>query len=468
MRYELRFTGEQHAQLHAHLFPGDGLEAAALVLCGRMTSEDCHAFCARRIVLIPHEQCQRTEISVEWPTIFADPLIEEAMKRGMAIVKIHSHPGGFEAFSTRDDQSDGSFFRSVCDLLEDGKPHASAVMLPDDGRIFARTIMPDGKKQPVELVTVAGENLHFWYADGGGFGLPEFVRRHAQAFGAGTVERLRRMTIAVIGCSGTGSPLIEQLVRLGVGCLVLVDHDRVEWKNLNRINMSRAADANLGRFKVEMLAEAIGNIGLGTRVVPLAIDLDTVKAVKAVAACDVIIGCMDSWYGRDLLNRLAAFYVLPYFDLGIQLRALPSGGIDQIWGAVHYVQPGRSSLKSRGVYTSEHVRAELLSRDDPAEYKKRLRQKYILNVQEDRPAVISVNTLIAAMAVNELLARLHHYRVAADDGFAAQRIGLHEGDTIRDAESKMEPCQILFKEVGRGDTVPLLDRPELSEGQDGA
>jgi hypothetical protein len=450
MRYALRFTGEQHAKLRAHLFPGDGLEAAALVL-------------------IPHAECGRTAVSVDWPTKFADPLIEEAMKRGMAIVKIHSHPDGLEAFSTRDDKSDGSFFRSVCDLLEDGKPHASAVMLlGDDGRIFARVIAPDGDNQQVELVTVAGEHLYFWYADGGGFGLPEFVRRHAQAFGAGTVERLRRMTIAVIGCSGTGSPLIEQLVRLGVGCLVLVDHDRVEWKNLNRINMSRAADANLGRFKVEMLTEAISNIGLGTRVVPLAIDLDTVKAVKAVAACDIVIGCMDSWYGRDLLNRLAAFYVLPYFDLGIRLRALPGGGIDQIWGAVHYLQPGRSSLKSRGVYTSEHVRAELLRRDDPDEYKRRLRQKYILNVQEDRPAVISVNTLVSAMAVNELLARLHHYRVAADDGFAAQRIGLHEGDTIRDAESKMEPCAILLKEVGRGDAVPLLDRPELSEGQDGA
>jgi hypothetical protein len=465
MRYALRFTGGQHAQLRAHLFPGDGLEAAALVLCGRMNGEERHAFCARRVVLIPHAECDRTEVSVDWPTKFADTLVEEAMKRGMAIVKIHSHPGGMEAFSTRDDKSDGSFFRSVCDLLEDGKPHASAVMLPgDDGRIFARVIATDGTKQPVELVTAAGENLHFWYADGGGFGLPEFVRRHAQAFGAGTVERLRRMTIAVIGCSGTGSPLIEQLVRLGVGCLVLVDHDRVEWKNLNRINMSRAADANLGRFKVEMFAEAIGNIGLGTRVVPLAIDLDTVEAVRAVAASDIVIGCMDSWYGRDLLNRLAAFYVLPYFDLGIQLRALPGGGIDQIWGAVHYLQPGRSSLKSRGVYTSEHVRAELLRRDDPDEYKRRLRQKYILNVQEDRPAVISVNTLVAAMAVNELLARLHHYRIASDDGFAAQRIGLHEGDTIRDAESLMEPCPVLSKEVGRGDTTPLLDRPELSEG----
>ena len=35
MRYALRLTSHQHAQLLAHLFPGDGLEAAALVLCGR-------------------------------------------------------------------------------------------------------------------------------------------------------------------------------------------------------------------------------------------------------------------------------------------------------------------------------------------------------------------------------------------------------------------------------------------------
>ncbi len=467
MRYALRFTGEQHAQLRAHLFPGDGLEAAALVLCGRMRGDDRQAFCARRLVLIPHEQCERTEQSVDWPTKFADSIIEEAMQRGMAIVKVHSHPGGLETFSARDDESDRSFFRSVCDLLEDGKPHGSAVMLPGgDGRTFARVITPGDETQPVELVAVAGQHLSLWYSEGRGYNLPGFVQRHAQAFGEGTVELLRRMTIAVVGCSGTGSPLIEQLVRLGVGCLVLVDHDHVEWRNLNRINMSTAADANLGRFKVEMLAEAIGRIGLGTCVVPLAIDLDTPKAVKSVAACDVVIGCMDSWYGRDLLDRLATFYVLPYIDIGVQLRALPAGGIDQIWGAVHYLQPGRSSLKSRGAYTSEHVRSELLLRNDPKEYRKRFRQKYITGVQEGRPAVISVNTLVAAMAVNELLARIHHYRIPGDDGFAVQRVALHEGHTYCDAESQMTTCPVLSREVGRGDTVPLLDRPELTEGQD--
>ena len=468
MRYALRFTGEQHAQLRSHLFPGDGHEAAALVLCGRRDGDERHVFCARRIVLIPYDACKRTAVSIDWPTRFADPLIMEAMKRGMAVVKIHSHPGGLEAFSTRDDRSDESFFRSVCGLLEDGKPHASAVMLPGtDGRIFARAILPDGKKRPVELVSVAGDDLKFWFADGG-FGLPDFVRRHAQFFGAGTVEILRRLTIVIVGCSGTGSPLIEQLVRLGVGCIILIDPDRVEWKNLNRIYMSKAADANLRRFKVDVLAEAIGNMGLGTRVIPLAMDLDNPVAVKAAAEADLVIGSVDSWYGRDLLNRLATFYVQPFIDLGVQLTPLPEGGIDTIWGAVHYLQPGRSSLKSRGVYTSEDVRAELLKRDDPVEYRRRLREKYIRGVQEDRPAVISINTQVAAMAVNELLARIHCYRLPPNEEFASQRIALHEGLTFRETESKLPVCPVLSKEVGRGDVVPLLDKPELTEGQEAA
>ena len=125
--------------------------------------------------------------------------------------------------------------------------------------------------------------------------------------------------------------------------------------------MTKAADANLSLFKVEVLAEAIGNIGFGTQVVPLAKDLATPDVIRAVAASDLVFGGMDSVAGRDILNRLATFYTLPYIDLGVQLTALPNGGIDQITGAVHYLQPGKSSLKSRGVYDSEDVRAELMN-----------------------------------------------------------------------------------------------------------
>ena len=131
---------------------------------------------------------------------------------------------------------------------------------------------------------------------------------------------------------------------------------------------------------------------------------------------------------------------------------------------MHYLQPGKSSLKSRGIYDSEDVRAELMKRNDPAEYEKQLLQKYIKGVQEDRPAVISVNSMVASMAVNELLARIHRFRYDDNDAYATLRYAVHEPHVFKDAEGDLKVCPVLAKEVGRGDVTPLLDRPELSEG----
>ena len=222
------------------------------------------------------------------------------------------------------------------------------------------------------------------------------------------------------------------------------------------------ADAIAGRAKVEVIAEAVRRAGLGTEIVPIAADLRSPQAVKAAAECDILFGCMDSAYGRDLLSRLAAFYVLPYIDLGVQITAGERGSVRQIMGAVHYLQPGRSSLKSRRVYDSEDVRAELLSRDDPESYKRLWAVKYIKGVAEQRPAVISVNTQVSAMAVNELLARVHRFRFETNGEFAVQWLALHEGRVFSEPENKQEPCQVLRKHVGRGDVVPLLDSPELT------
>src|SRR5205823_6291294 len=134
--------------------------------------------------------------------------------------------------------------------------NASAVMLPD-GQMFGRVVTADGQCLPLSLIAVGGDDLHFWHEDAVEAELPEFTRRHAQAFGKGTTERLRRLTVGVIGCSGTGSPVVEQLARLGVGKLVLVDPDKVEEKNLNRILNATMGDAIAGRFKVDVAAEAV-------------------------------------------------------------------------------------------------------------------------------------------------------------------------------------------------------------------
>lgn len=460
MRTSLRLLKRDHGLLAHHLFPGDGNEAVAVALCGRRSSAARPGLFVQKIVPVPYDQCSvRRPDRVTWSTESLMPLLTTAAQRDLAILKIHSHPGGYSQFSPTDDASDTDLFNSVFGWTDSEYPHASAIMLPD-GRMFGRAILPDGSFVPLHSIMVVGDNLDFWPSTAAGT-LPAFTLRHAQMFGAGTTHLLRHLSVAVVGCSGTGGPLIEMLARLGVGRLVLIDPDVVEMKNLNRIPNSRLEDAYLKRPKVEVMARAIAAIGLHTEVEIIQSDLATPQAVKAVAECDVVFGCMDSIEGRHLLNRLATYYLLPYFDLGVRLDADGVGGIDNAAGTIHFIRPDGSTLKDRGVYTAEELEADGLRRTDPATYRERIRVGYIRGVLEDRPAVVSINTQVASTAVNEFLARLHPYRLDSNDEFATVRLNFMDGRTSPEREPVASG--MFFKYFGQGDVAPLLSMPALSE-----
>ncbi len=465
MRIKLRLTQTDHRMLMEHLLPGDSMEAVAVALCGRRRSEAHHCLTVRRVVPIPYDECKvRAPDRVTWSTQRLVPLLEEAAKRDLGILKIHSHPGGFADFSPVDDASDKDLFNSVFGWTDSAFPHVSAVMLPQ-GRMFGRAILPDGTFQPLDSILVPGDDLHFWIPQSSGR-LPSFAQRHSQLFGAGTTRRLREMSVAVVGCSGTGSPVIEQLARLGVGRLVIVDPDRVEEKNLNRILNATREDAYLKRLKVEVMARAIAAMGFGTELDIIAEDLATPRAVKAVAECDVVFGCMDGVEGRHLLNRLAAFYVLPYFDVGVKLEADGQGGVKEACGAVHYIRPDGATLQDRKVYTADQLKAAGLRRTDPKAYQEQVKAGYIRGVAEDRPAVISINMQMASTAINEFLARLHPYRYDDNADSEIVRTSFIQGVHYR--ESEETPSRSFLAHIGKGDVRPLLSMPDLSEPEEPA
>lgn len=460
MSVALRMTATQHQQLEAHLFPGDGREAVALMLCGRRSGGTRQILVARRIVPVPHAACTRTPVSVDWPTDLLPELLNELDRMGGALIKVHSHPIGIESFSDTDTIADRKLFPSVFGWVGGDGPHASAVMLPG-GSMFARAVDVDGTFRDLSTITIVGDDLRVFDSVHELLPVPEFARRHGQLFGAGTTARLSRLSVAVVGASGTGSPVAEMLVRLGVGEIVLVDPDRIEEKNVNRIYMSHVSDARAGRFKVDVIEEEIARIGLGTRVTALPFELGRPDVVRRVAETDFVFGCMDGHTGRQLLNRLATYYILPYIDVGIRLEADGQGGIDQVCGGVHYVKPGGSSLMSRGVVTQARLQSEALKKSDPEAYATQLEAKYIIGVDEERPAVIGVNTLFASLAVNEFLARIHPFRDDSNAAIARQMLSLTQGAWHRDADG--EPDAGLARKVGIGDVMPLLDSPGLSE-----
>jgi hypothetical protein len=447
-------TGAQHALLFAHLFPGDGKEAVAVALCGRRNGEDRQTLCIHEVQLIPYDRCQRDPLRITWRTEIIIDLLHKAAKKGFAVLKIHSHPGDYPQFSEVDDQADKELFPSVHGWTDDGLPHASAVML-HAGRVFGRFVTADGQFEDIDRVAVSGDDLLFFDA---GDALPETGEeqlRTRQAFGEETPAVLCRLRIAIIGCSGTGSWVAEQLTRLGAGELLLADPDRVERKNLNRIVGSIAEDAAENRFKVEALASRLPAYGTGTFIIPVARSILSREVACQLGDCDVLFGCVDSLEGRDVLNRVATFYNIPYFDVGVQLRADGKGGIETVCGSVHYLLPDGSSLLSRGVYTSKMLADESLRRTDPDEYEQQLREGYIRGVNVDSPAVISVNGFCASMAVNEFLARAHPFRIESNADYRWQQLDIV--NSFWQPRRCDEPCRLLAKHTGRGDMEPFLN-----------
>jgi hypothetical protein len=459
MAVNLTITEEQRRQLAEHLFPEDGCEAVAIVLCGRAASPYGYRLVARKVVPVPYDQCSvRKPDRVTWSTDILLPLLSEADRDNLSILKIHGHRG-FDRFSNVDDTSDRALFPSVHGWVDGNNPHGSAILM-DDGRCFGRLVHADGSFEPLSRVAVVGDDIEIFDATEVDDAVPEHARRVMQTFGKGTYQTMTKLRVGVVGCSGTGSPVVEQLARNCVGSLVLVDPDRVERKNLNRILNATMADALAGLPKVELAKRTVDSLELGTEVLTFATTLFDVDAVRALASCDILFGCMDSVDGRYALNKLASFYAIPYFDLGVRIDADGKGGVSQVCGTVHYLKPGGSSLLSRNLFTMEQVRVAGLYRTDPGQYQQLLKEGYIRGVNEDQPAVIQLNMLIASLGINEFLARLHPYRSDSNAEYAAFRVSLSHG--IFGGESDGLPCAVIGRHVGRGDVEPLLDLPELS------
>lgn len=470
----MAMTASQHQRLSDHLFPGDGLEAAAVLVCNQGTGRRHQRLVVADIVLLPHRRSERRKDFVSWP--FADHLdpdrITSIDRNGQSIVTIHSHPTGNPRFSELDDRTDRELLESVSSWFDDGRMHGSAIMTPDLA-VRARTLGADGNFIEASAVSSVGEDVQIWKrgcqpaksnasrsASTPSAAIPvasveEHETRVAQAFGRGTLDLLRSLRVGVVGCSGTGSVVIELLVRNCVGAIVMVDDDVIEPKNLNRIVNASMDDALAGRPKVDALRQAVERMGFGTSVDAHRCLTDSQEAVAALVDCDVLFGCVDSASGRYHLDCLASAYCLPYFDVGVNLDADGEGGLADADAVAHYVHPEGSSLLSRGAYTMEQVTAENWRRHDPDHYKRQRIAGYLEEVGEDQPAVISVNMQAACLAFNDFMARVHSYRFDRNRDFATQRLRLVHGayDATVDTGG---PHPLFRKYMGMGDASVLV------------
>ncbi len=452
----LALSGVQHAALAAHLLPGDGQEAAAILLCsfGHGLDEN---LVVRDVLTVPHAECRvRRSDFIAWPGDRLADAQDQAEREGMTLVLIHSHPGGMFAFSDADDASDAVVMRHLFDGWCGVVPAVigSAVMVPG-GAVRARAHEADGKQSDM-TVRIAGDDIMHYRVGGSGEDRP-------MAFGDGMTMELGHRTACIIGVSGTGSIVAEQAARLGFGRIVLIDFDRVEPKNLNRILNSTAADAAAGRLKVEVFATAIAGYRPDAEVAAVGTSILSREAVIAAAGADVIFSCVDSGEGRQIADLIAQAHLIPLIDMGVTVptRRSASGrpAVADVLGRVDYVQPGRSSLGTRSVYTPELLRAEYLARVAPDAHAGEIAEGYIKGAHAEAPGVIALNMRAASTAVLEYIARAFPFRHEPNEAYARTTFSVAEMEEEHFPEASFDAARSEL--LGRGAVEPLLGLPAL-------
>lgn len=451
----LALPASLHTVIWEHLFPGDGMEAAAILICAR-TPGSRTKLLAHDYILIPYEKCSREADSLTWPGSYIEDAIDKAQKENASIILIHSHPGGLFDFSQADDLSD----RDTIPALQNGidTVHGSAIMTPN-GAILARFYDSRMRSNLLDLVTVAGDNIQYWWS-----ARPEHeVSKRPIAFTGEMTAELGQLTACVIGVSGTGSLVAEQVARLGFGKVILIDFDIVERKNLNRIINATENDADSGRLKVELFVKAITSYrGVGVaHAVPL--NITKREAVIAASESDVVFSCVDTLAARHIADLICASCLIPLFDVGVVIptRNTKDGfAIADVYGRTDYVFPGGSTLGDRGVYNPNSLAEEYLRNASPTSYQDQLNVGYMKGVLEEAPAVITLNMQAASKCVMEFIARAYPFRHDENERYARHLFSLATCESEYLAESTFNKCGNPV--LGKGAQEPLLGLPMLA------
>jgi hypothetical protein len=205
---------------------------------------------------------------------------------------------------------------------------------------------------------------------------------------------------------------------MGVGEIILVDHDRLDTpSNVRRVFGSTMADLREDPSppKVEVVGNHLDKIGLGVPIRRVLGDVRTEAVFRTLLDADVVLCGTDTHGSRAVLNDLASAYLLPVIDVGVRVGAKAGGVLTGLLAEVRVLTPTTPCLWCRRIISGDVIRAENLPDAERAQLK---REGYVLGgVGDPAPSVIALTVLGSGLATCALLAILSDDGEVASDGY---------------------------------------------------
>lgn len=130
--------------------------------------------------------------------------------------------------------------------------------------------------------------------------------------GAAGQEKLATSTVAIIGCGALGSAAADTLARAGIGRLLLVDRDYVEWSNLHRQPLYTEHDAQEMMPKVEAAKRRLLRVNSAVQVDTWMDHADAALIEELARKSDLLIDGTDNFETRLILNEASLKHHTPW------------------------------------------------------------------------------------------------------------------------------------------------------------
>jgi proteasome lid subunit RPN8/RPN11 len=438
-----------------HIAEGD-LETAGVMLASSVSLGDGRVrLLATGIRWCPPESyAERHETGLLITSDGYVPALAEAEASGSVALWLHSHPG--EGASPRPSHHDRTVDSQLADLfrLRTGSDYyGSMVISVRAGQLrFTGHLETEAATIAIDRLWSVGDRFRLAFHDSRQPDDPDQVfDRNVRAFGGPVQTALGQLTVAIVGCGGTGSAVAEQLARLGVRHFILVDPDKLSASNVTRVYGS--TPDRIGDPKVDVVSDLITSIAPSAETVRECSMATVQGTARKLTGADVVFGCTDDNAGRMVLSRLASFMLTPVIDCGVLLSSGPSGLLEGIDARVTILAPGAACLVCRGRIDHGRAASELLS---PEERIRRRDEGYATALPGTEPAVVTFTTAVAAAAVTELLERLVGFGPRPVPSELLLRLHDRELSANLQAPRQGHYCDPAAGKLGAGLTEPFL------------